>query len=87
MAAVALPRYGHVPFDPSHRTGVVEAFRVAVRNGGFLPPTTEATTYYQRDVNEMIDRGWLKKHERRRVDAMWNYMLTLDGVAKSMELL
>jgi len=84
MASPALPRYGDTPFIAVNRPGVVAALKHGIK--ATLPPTVDGTPYTQRDLNEMIDRGWVTRFRQRPEDKAWSYALTKQGGRVAEEL-
>lgn len=71
MASPALPRYRDTPYTPTE--GIEWALAKGI--GATLQPVEDEldVLYTSRDINEMIDRGWVKRSHRRLIDKAWYY--------------
>lgn len=81
------PNYAATPFDPTQPRsfGIVEALKLGLQ--GTLGPTCDNNTdYTQRDINEMIDRGWVTRFRQRPFDKAWTYALTKQGGRVAQEM-
>lgn len=79
MPSPALPNYAATPFDPAARPGVIAALKMGLNVT--LPPTCDGMVpYTQRDINEMVSRGWVTRFRQREFDKAWSWTLTREGM-------
>lgn len=85
MNSPSRPNHAATPFDPAQRPGIVEALRLGLTET--LGPTSDNNTdYTQRDLNEMVDRGWVTRFRQRSFDKAWTWALTKQGGRVALEL-
>jgi len=84
MSSPNLPTYTDTPFISANRPGVVAALKHGVT--ATLPPTVDGTPYKQRDLNEMVSRGWVTRLRQRPFDKAWTWTLTKEGVGVAESL-
>lgn len=85
MNSPARPNYALEPFDPVKRRGIVEALKLGTKQT-LEPPIDGNEDYTQRDINEMIDRGWAMRFRQRPADKAWRYVLTRQGYQMGVDL-
>ncbi len=64
--------YAATPYQ--RRPGITAALRCETICA--LPFDGETVPYTQRDINEMLDRGWVRRDHRREWDKAWVYRVT-----------
>ena len=85
MASPALPDYAATPFNPTERPGIIAALKMGI--DVTLPPTADGMVpYTQRDLNEMVSRGWVTRFRQRAFDKAWSWTLTPAGTEVALAL-
>ena len=84
MTCPCLPDYRDTPLDLTGERG--ERLAHALHRGwhvGFIDATVDVPEWRwtQRDINELINRGLVKRHKQRPIDNAWTYTLTTSGRA------
>lgn len=82
MNSPFIPDYTDTQLHLHHRPGIV----AALKHGPVLPPVNDNPAWKQRDINEMLSRGLVRRHKQRSYDKAWLYELTPDGAALAATL-
>lgn len=75
----ALPDYRGTLFIGADRPGVIAALRHGVTTK--IPPVADALDFTQRDINEALNRGFIRRSHQRPWDKAWLFELTPAGRA------
>jgi hypothetical protein len=81
-------RYADTPLDLKGKPTLKNALLHAVGNGGVLPPTLGdgQLPWFQRDTNELLDRGMVRRHRQCAISKNWSYVLTRAGTDIALSL-
>ncbi len=82
-----LPDYAGTTFYPHKRPGVMAALFHGHAHKAKLTPVADNPAWTQRDINEMMQRGWVKRSRQRGIDKAWWFELTTEGRNVAEELL